>query len=324
MTGNNHIKVIASVIIIVVTLSVVGVASGKDLQAQINSIHQSNPHTHQKRSKLTSLHGAIIKVSFNRSTLGLSVHVENPTKSDIDTYLTIIVDSYRVDQIHIRLAKDRAKNYTWELTPDIDILQKQHSLLVSTIGSHTEINFTKKVNTTRPGPIPTPKITNVKIANGTIDGEPSAVAKVTVENPSIQTYPTKLMVHTQGTDGSFYGASVPPGGNRTITVELLDDRGSKIAGEARLYANNLSNRDGAMDQVGFVGRASDDTSVWNESYEPVNPPWMKNSYHYRNESLSTPGLATRLSDGWTFGGVPGIYAVLVGLVLVLLGLKIRR
>ncbi|MFC7046170.1 hypothetical protein ACFQH6_12780 [Halobacteriaceae archaeon GCM10025711] len=135
----------------------------------------------------------------------------------------------------------------------------------------------------------------MEVGKGTIDGEPSTVAYVTVANPTNQLYSMKLLVHTQGTDGSFYGAAMPTGENETIKVELLEDleayteSDAKIAGEARLYVNRPSMQEGALDQVEFVGEIDGETSHWNTSYEPVRGPWRENRYHYENESVPEPG-----------------------------------
>ncbi|WP_233204252.1 hypothetical protein [Halegenticoccus soli] len=219
----------------------------------------------------------------------------------------------------IDLKGNEKRTFEFNITRGLNVVQTNHTVIVSTYGNHTQFNFTREINTTDPGPIPKPEITDVKIANGTIEGEPSTVAEVTVSNPGIQTYSTKLMVHTEGTDGSFYGASVPPGENRTITVELLDERGAKVAGEARLYAGNLSKGDGAMDQVEFVGRANHDTTVWDVAYEPVRAPWRKNHYTYQNESIET-GADKDSKEG--FSSTQWIYLV-AGVVLVAL-LAARR
>lgn len=112
-----------------------------------------------------------------------------------------------------------------------------------------------------------PYIADVTVADGSIDGEPSAVAKVTIVNPSEQLYSTKLMVHTVGTDGSLYPASVGPSDSRTITVELLNERGAEIAGETRFYAGNMTTEEDALDQVEFAGRAGTQTRHWNVSFD---------------------------------------------------------
>ncbi|WP_266076811.1 hypothetical protein [Haladaptatus caseinilyticus] len=142
--------------------------------------------------------------------------------------------------------------------------------------------------------------------NGTIDGEQSAVAYVTVANPSIQTYPTKLFVHTMGTDGSFYPASAPPGETRTIEVELLDQNGTKIAGEARLYTGNLTKRETGVDQVGFVGKAGERTKTWNETFEPARPTWMENHYQYKNDTYAR-SFGEKISGGNELMGIPIAY-----------------
>ena len=97
-------------------------------------------------------------------------------------------------------------------------------------------------------------------------------------------YPTKLFVHTLGTDGSFYAPTPQPHNSTTIKVELLDKQDTKIAGEARLYTGNLTKKSGGLDQVGFAGTAGKGTNQWNESFKPVRPTWMSNHYHYTNDS----------------------------------------
>ncbi|NEU56588.1 hypothetical protein FXF75_07420 [Halorussus sp. MSC15.2] len=126
------------------------------------------------------------------------------------------------------------------------------------------------------------------------------------------------MVHTTGTDGSYYPASVRPGDSRTITVELLDNRGAKIAGEARLYTGNMTTREGAIDQVEFAGQTRTETRVWNSSYEPVKPTWMDDHYQYHNDSYAR-SRAEKISGGHEVAGVPLAYfavAVFVGLVVL--------
>ncbi|WP_246045749.1 hypothetical protein [Halorussus ruber] len=192
--------------------------------------------------------------------------------------------------------------------------------MFSTFGGHTQFNFTRKIDSAESGKIPKPYIEDVTVADGTINGEPSAVAKVTIVNPSKQLYSTKLMVHTVGTEGSYYPASVRPGDSRTITVELLDERGTEIAGEARFYAGNMTTEEGALDQVEFAGKAGEETRVWNTSYEPVRPTWMDDNYEYHNASYER-GIAEKASAGYEIGGVPVIY---VGLALVVGWLVVRK
>ncbi len=174
----------------------------------------------------------------------------------------------------------------------MNIVKKQHDIRITTYDNATEFHITHDFNSTHPVGAPSPYISNVNITNGTIHGKPSAVAKVTIKNPGIQSYSMMLMVNTEGTDGSMYGASVAPGGQRTITVQLLEKRGTKVAGEARLYTGNLSKGNGALDEVGFVGQAKHETHQWNKTYSPVRAPWQKNSYHYRNDSVDTGGDTT--------------------------------
>lgn len=244
------------------------------------------------------------------------VYVENDLNRTALGGLSLDVDGRELHDETFNLSIGEERSWTFNVTPGLNVVQDNHTVTVSTFSEFEQYNFTRDLDASNSGSIPRPHITNVKVTNGTIDGEPSAVAKVTVSNPGIQLYSTKLMVFTEGTDGSFYGASVPAGKNRTITVELLDQRGAKVAGEARLYTKNLSRPEGAMDQVEFVGQAGENTTVWNESYDPVKAPWRSDHYEYQNESIQTGADKTGIVPGmsWTQEFYAGIGVAILGLV----------
>lgn len=276
--------------------------------------------------EITSFQGVKYDVNFDSQILALRVDAINTNNDAVNkTGFIVTVDGDRFfEKRDLSFQSGGRKNWRINITHGMDVLRRDHTIVVSTFGDSAQFNFTKEIDSSKSRSIPKPHIKNIEVANGTIDGEPSAVAKVTVVNPSIHPYPLKLMVHTLGTDGSFYGASVPPGGQDTITVELLDERGAQIAGEARLYAGNLSEGDGAMDQVGFVGRAGEDTKTWNETYEPIKGPWRSDGYEYRNETLEEESsLAERLSGGYDVFGIPAVYLI-AGLGLGFLLFRWRR
>ena len=282
-----------------------------------DGITNSSDRWHAKSENITSIQGIEYEVAFNLQSLVLSISGANTRGSDVaKAGFVITIDNYRYfAKKNLSFDSGEEKNWKLNITRGINVMEHSHTVIISTFGNSTQFNFTKQANSANTEPVPTPYIQNIEVTNGTIDGEPSAVAKVTVANPSIHPYSLKLMVHTLETDGSFYGASVSPGENRTITVELLDERGTQIAGQARLYAGNLSKGDGAMDQVGFAGRAARDTKTWNETYEPVKGPWQSNGYEYHNETYEDDAsLAERLSGGYEILGVPIVY-VISGLVL---------
>lgn len=268
---------------------------------------------------LSTPRGVNFTVYFYRSNATLSVIAHNANDDAITSAINVEVDKqYLYDNSSLDLPPGRTWKKQWNVSRGVDALEGDHTVTVSTFGNYTRFNFTREVDPETTD-IPTPYISNVVVQNGTIEGEPSAVADVTIVNPSIQTYPTKLMVHTTETDGSLYFPTVPPGEKRTVTVELLDERGSRIGGEVRLYAEDFAKGDGAFDQVEFVGQAGGRTNSWNETYEAVNGPWDEDGYEYENESLEPPTLAERLSNGYAIGGYPAIYAIAVVLI-VLLGL----
>ncbi|WP_243700378.1 hypothetical protein [Halorussus pelagicus] len=254
-------------------------------------------------------------VTLNEEQSVVEIIAENPTKEKVNlTGYVLKVDKQRVHEENLNLSSGEQRTKQINITDGINVNQDEHTVTFSTFGGHAEFNFTRKIDSADSGKIPTPYIADVEVTEGTIAGEPSSVANVTLVNPSEQLYSTKLMVHTVGTDGSLYPASVRPGDTRTITVELLDDRGAEIAGEARLYTGNTTTAEGGIDQVEFAGQSGDQTQVWNDSYEPVRPTWMQNNYEYRNDSYG--GIGTRLSSGHELAGIPIVYicaAVLIGL-----------
>ena len=267
--------------------------------------------------------GIQYKIVFTKEESKITVETENPTNWEEKVIgYNIEIDGQRVHDADFRLDRNEQRTEKVNITPGIDVNRDEHTVTFSTYGNSTQFNFTREIDSTDPGKVPTPYISNVEVTDGTVNGEPSAVANVTLVNPSKQLYSTKLMVHTVGTDGSLYPASVRPESSRTITVELLDDRGAEIAGEARLYTGNMTTKEGAMDQVEFAGQAGEQTRVWNASYEPVRPTWMKDNYEYQNASYSQ-GLAEKASGGHEVGGVPIIYAV-VGLLVGWIGVRKYR
>lgn len=289
--------------------------------ATLEQMHDRNVvGKNNEKDEMISSYGIkyVIEVDYMNQTL--AVRASNQIGHQVDySGFVVTVDGYELFEVTKNFSDGEQQNWVINYSNGINTLKSNHTIIVSTYGNSTGFRFDKGFSPDS-GSIPTPYIQNVEITNGTIDGEPSAVAKVTVANPSIHPYSLKLMVHTLDTDGSFYGASVSPGENRTITVELLDEQGTQIAGQARLYAGNLSKGDGAMDQVGFAGRAGKNTKAWNETYEPVRGPWRSDGYEYHNETYGDDAsLAERLSGGYEILGVPVVYAVLglvVGLVLV--------
>jgi hypothetical protein len=149
-----------------------------------------------------------------------------------------------------------------------------------------------------------------------------------VVNPGPQTYGMKLLVNTEGTDGSFYGVGIPTYSNETFTVELLEPVGDKIAGEAPLYVNQPREKDGALDQVEFVGEPNGEMKRWNTSYEPVRGPWLNDSYEYENESIHTDmddrENLNPFDDPSRRSEVNAVVLTLVGLLVVVAYRKLNR
>lgn len=292
-------------------------------QAQTNksSIKKQCSRKLTSSTVLTSVYGIQYRISLC-SNMQLLVHAQNTDNKAVRSGLTVRVDRASLYDHELNFSKGESKYIQINAEKSMNVVRNTHHIKVYTYGDYTHFNVTHRFNSTHPVGAPSPYISNVKITNGTIDGKPSAVAKVTIQNPGIQSYSMMLMVNTEGTDGSMYGAAVPPGDQRTITVELLEKRGTKVAGEARLYTGNLSKGNGALDEVEFVGQTKHDTHYWNKSYSPVRAPWQKDTYEYRNDSVDTGGDTTLERVGSALSTTQIIY-ICAGFVLIVIGVLFR-
>jgi len=271
----------------------------------------------------TSDFGVEFEATIDTEAHVAEIRAENPTEERKESGVAFSVDGTTINQSELTLGPGETWSTEIEFRRSLDALETEHRAVVSTYGASARFDFVYSVDPEASDGVAVPYIADVNVTDGTVDGEPSAVANVTVVNPSVQTYPLKLMVHTEGTDGSFYAAIVPPGESETITAELLDERGGEIAGEARLYAGEFDEQEGGIDQVGFVGRVGEGTETWNESYDPVAAPWSDDPYEYRNESVGEASVAERASGGHAIGGVPIVYLGL-GAAVVAAAHRIRR
>lgn len=268
---------------------------------------------------LVSEWGVEYSLTFFESNLTFLVRGSNPTDDwQYAGYVTKVDGRTRNDP-QVNLSSGENFSHKFRVNESLDLLSTNHTIYFSTFGADTRFNFTKKIdyrNTTR---FPKPQITNVTVANGTVDGEPSTVAYVTVSNPTNQLYSMKLLVHTEETQGGLYGGSTPEYTNKTVKVELLEEPGTTVAGEVRLYVGEPSEREGGLDQVEFVGRAGEDTEVYNRSYEPATGPWAEDSYVYENESVGD-------DDGWLggSGSDPLVNGVVVAGFVVAVLVLVRR
>ncbi len=273
--------------------------------------------------KVTSSDNIVYHVKHyeNRSNIVIQ-YQSNSQYENVATGYSIEVDGETIYQPRLRLDQGETGKKTINITSGINVNQDKHTIRFSTYGNTTYLNFTRDINTSNTGNVPVTHIENVTLRNGTTRGEPATVADITLVNPSDQIYSTKLFVHTTETDGRHRAASVRPGDTRTITVKLNEKPGTKVAGEARLFTGNLTSKDGALDQVEFVGQAGKDTSTWDRSYDPVRPTWMDDHYQYENDSVRQ-SFGEKVSGGYEIQNIPIAYLAVafVGAALVVLKLR---
>jgi hypothetical protein len=275
-----------------------------------------------KTANLTTSDGLTFTVRLDLDTLTAHVEITNPTSKQQRAILKLVLDKQGRHTIDEQLPPGQTETEALDIRGSIDSLRDIHNVSISTFGNATTLSFHHDVNLSDPEQVPIPQITNVTVANGTIQGNASTVAYVRVTNPTNQLYSMKLMVHSLETGGGWYPASVNRSDSRTIKAVLFEDRGTRVAGEARLYINEPSNASGALDQVEFVGRAGEPTQVYNRSYQPVRGPWTDDPYQYENESLAPDDTDTipgtdRLPD------LPRV-AYGIGALIVVAGVLLRR
>lgn len=276
------------------------------------------------KKSMTSMFGVKYDLRFNPTTHTISVSATNPTNESQPSGVTVTIDNRTLLSGDLRLAPGENWSTTMSVNSSLDALRTAHVVRVSTFGCTRTFEFDFAVDPETSTVVPTPYISRTEVSRAVVDGEQSTVVNVTVVNPSNQMYPTKLMVHTKGTDGSFYAAIVPPSESETIAVELLDGAESTVVGEARLYVDRFNDSEGGIDQVGFTGRVGGDTSMWNESYEAVEGPWGDDPYQYRNASVGEASIAERASGGHEIRGVPVVVPIAAVAVLALGFLLARR
>jgi hypothetical protein len=275
-----------------------------------------------EHDELNGTFGTNYTVGYDRETRILSVTAQNKNERVRESGFVVNVDGYPLAARDVKLGAGQTENFQINITEGLNAVARDHSVLVSTYGDYVQYNFTEQFDPDETEEIPVPRITDVEVKNDTIGGEPSTVAFVTVRNPSIQTYGMKLMVFSEGTDGSRYLSSVAPKSNRTIKVELLDPRGTVVAGEARLYGGNLSKGDGGIDQVEFVGQVDGETRHWQEEYVPVKGTWRKDNYVYDNESVVT--AEDRSESVLPRDVTPERVGVVAGILLIAFLFVVRR
>lgn len=271
---------IGTLLLLVISISMGGIlvtsASSSD------SVYKFN-----ETKNMTDAHNIEYTVIFNQEENQIEIEAYNPTSRNQLTGFELRVDGYRNRDENLNLSRNETWKASWDFSNSIDATKKNHTVRFSILGNSTYENFTRNIPLSNSSKVPTPRITNVTVTNGTVYGNETAILEVTVENPADQLYGSNLMVHTLKTNHSRVGgATAAPGSTSTVQVPLDEPQGATVAGEVRLYDRNLSDAEDGFDQREFVGRAGGDTQVWNRTYEPVEPYWGESSgYRYENETM---------------------------------------
>ena len=303
-------------IIILIGATALLIIGGFSILAAGSSVEENANETRV----VTSATGIEYVVEFNNDNDTVALTALNPDSRSHVSSFGIYVDNYQREAKTLDLSQNESWSKSWDISNSTDATRIEHQVTFSTSGESISFNFTREVDLSNSGSVPTPRITNVEVTNGTVYGNETAVLEVTVENPADQLYSSSLMVHTLETNFSRRGDAVAaPGNKSTVQVPLDEPRGSTVAGEVRLYDRNLSDAEDGFDQREFVGRAGGDTQVWNRTYEPADPHWAESGgYRYENETMEE-----RIDDGDEEASAP-VTAVLTAGIAILLTILVRR
>jgi hypothetical protein len=281
---------------------------------------ENNPTSLQPlNGSFTSVDGIQYNVTIRPKVGRVSVTVSNPTgEQQNHSGFVILVDDERFNKTNLKLSPNESWSNTWKIHDYVNVLRENHSVVVSSFGGHTTLNFTKRVDYEHPGKYSVPTIVETELVAANESDYANAYLAVTMSNPSRRSYAMRLMVHTNETNGKSWGAMVPYKKDQyTVYVPLRDDADHLIQGEVRLYyseSEGVNATDGVRQQVSFEGRVGGETRMRNESYEPVVPPFEEEPYVYGPDSSGTgPIPVPRLlsASAMALGVVVGVTLVIV-------------
>jgi hypothetical protein len=270
------------------------------------------------KGSFTSVDGIRYNVTVRPEEGTVSVSVYNPTgKQQNHSGFVILVDDERFNKTNLELSPNDSWTNTWKIHDYVNVLRENHSVVVSSFGGNTTLNFTRRVDHENPGNYSVPRIVDTELIAAENNEYATAYLRVTVRNPGNRSYATRLMVHTNETNGEFVGSMVPyTEESITVSVPLHDDPDNRIQGEVRLYhgPSGINDTAAITDQVSFEGRVGGETRMRNESYEPVVPPFEEEPYVYGPDSSGTgPIPVPRLlsASAMALGVVVGVTLVIV-------------
>ena len=158
--------------VLVLSLVIVPVGSANQTDTSQKVCHLSNSGDTRV---IQSFGGLCVKSHFSDNVI--TVNISNPTDKYISvTGILVQVDGEDIldDNFDIRPSENINKNIY--ITRGMNVLKYNHTTTVSTYGDSTTYNFTEKINATTTTKVPTPYISNIRVADGTIDGKPSSVS----------------------------------------------------------------------------------------------------------------------------------------------------
>lgn len=258
-------------------------------------------------------------VHFDEQRKVVDVHVENPGQEWVKSTFSITVDGWMHTRETFKIGAHGERTWTVNVTDGISVMDVEHSVSVQTYGGNETFYFVEEFDTAAPDNVPTPRILDIEVDEGTARGNQSTLVSITVTNPSKQSYLMHLLVHTLKTDSSYPSFHVMPGETKVVEAEVYEPLGSRVSGEVRFFLQRAGQPSHGLQQFEFTGRANGTTEYWKEGYREIPSPDAEDPYHYENESLDPADDASLIPTdapalGFYATGATVFVAVLVGWV----------
>ncbi|WP_435335729.1 hypothetical protein [Haloarchaeobius sp. TZWWS8] len=275
--------------------------------------------------EIESIRGVFYQAELHKKNLTVVIQSWNPTNDRADTGFNVHIDRSVVRKSSLQLGPGETIQTKVPLHDSIAGDVDNHTLTVSTFGDYGQVHFDYDISSKNPNGIELPEIENVEIDTIEIDGEETAIARVTVTNGANVQYLTRVRVHTLETQSDPYDSRVPLDGSRkTVVVPLNERPGKQVAGEVRLYTGRIHNDSDIADQVEFSGTVDGETDFWHRPFEPIAVRnWSTEPdevYQYHNESAEQQNeaiLRERLKP-------VGVAAAGLLLLILLVGALVNR
>ncbi len=263
----------------------------------------------------------IFTVSIDNERQTISIYGVNEGNRTVETVVGVTIDGRDGPEDWFTISPGEEYHQTWNYSRDLNPTTDNHSIIVGTFGDNVKFSHYQEIDASSNSHVKKLHIESVKVIN-TSEGP---AVNVTLSNPSIHLYPAGIVVKTEEDRGTAPGP-VLSGESRTATIPLPEETPPHVAGEVRLYANEVDVANGSLDQKEFNGTIGGETTFRDEPYVPKG--W--DSYQYvpgPNNTANDPDVRqSTLPPTTSVAGesIPTEYAIGAAAGLIVVGLLFRR